>query len=83
MSAVLDFTSMYSQRPSRVSSSTSSRSAGRVPANFDPFHLPQLPTSSFATSSQVASLHLLVFAPPEVRVSVLSWNVNTRPSFER
>ena len=67
-----------------ASARTSSRSAGGVPANLESFHLPQLPTSSFeSVSSHDASEHLLVFAPPVVRVRFWSWKVNTRPSFER
>ena len=76
-------TSMYICRPSRASASTSSRSAGRVPLNFEPFHLPQLPTSTFSSSAHVVSLHPFVLAPSVVRFRSRSWNVNTRPSFER
>ena len=54
-----------------------------MPAYWDPAHFPQLPTSSCEITSQLTSPQALVFAPPVVRVSVESWNVNTRPSDER
>ena len=46
--------------------------------------MPQLPTSSFETvSAQETSEHLFVFCPSVVRARLPSWNVKTRPSFER
>ena len=52
--------------------------------NFDPFHLPQPPTSTLEISvSQFASAHFFVHAPAVVRVRLPSWNVNTRLSAER
>ena len=47
------------------------------------FHLPQFPTSRREISLHVTSAHLLVFAPPVVRFRFPSWNVKTRPSFDR
>ena len=52
--------------------------------NFEPFHLPQPPTSTFEISSaQLASAHFFVQAPAVVRLRLPSWNVNTRLSAER